>query len=245
FGGNVGIKNTNPTRDLEIGDGTGEAWIKLSSGPTSLAGLEFSGANMWKLERYADDTLRVTKMGVGHPIVIEPTDGNVGIGMVPASGYKLDVAGQIHSSSGGIVFPDGTTQTTAAATGGLLMRAIHTFKDCVVGGGLVHTIDEGKSICRFSGLPAGWTPYPTNWTTTTSVHCVDTKGAPQGWEPKYGTTECDTGGHSFADLPVESCTSVSTGQQCWYEGWFGANKVCGYVKTSTTCYATITERGGY
>jgi hypothetical protein len=28
-------------------------------------------------------------------------------------GYTLDVAGQIHTSTGGVVFPDGTTQTTA------------------------------------------------------------------------------------------------------------------------------------
>jgi len=43
--------------------------------------------------------------------------GNVGIGTTsPAS--KLVVAGTIHSTSGGIKFPDGTTQTTAAAGGG-------------------------------------------------------------------------------------------------------------------------------
>jgi hypothetical protein len=42
--------------------------------------------------------------------------GNVGVGTLPA--YKLDVAGQVRSSSGGFVFPDGTTQTTAALGGG-------------------------------------------------------------------------------------------------------------------------------
>jgi hypothetical protein len=38
--------------------------------------------------------------------------GNVGVGTT-APAYPLDVAGQIHSSTGGYVFPDGTTQTTA------------------------------------------------------------------------------------------------------------------------------------
>lgn len=40
-------------------------------------------------------------------------DGNVGIGET-SPGEKLSVAGTIESTSGGIKFPDGTTQTTAA-----------------------------------------------------------------------------------------------------------------------------------
>lgn len=38
--------------------------------------------------------------------------GNLGVGTTTPA-YKLDVAGQIRFSSGGFVFPDGTTQTTA------------------------------------------------------------------------------------------------------------------------------------
>jgi hypothetical protein len=41
--------------------------------------------------------------------------GNVGIG-TPTPGFKLDVGGQIRSSSGGFVFPDGTMQATAASS---------------------------------------------------------------------------------------------------------------------------------
>jgi hypothetical protein len=44
------------------------------------------------------------------------TNGNVGIGTTGPS-FKLDVAGQIRSSSGGFVFPDGTVQATAASGG--------------------------------------------------------------------------------------------------------------------------------
>jgi len=44
-------------------------------------------------------------------------DGNIGIG-VAAPATRLDVAGQVKSSSGGFVFPDGTVQTTAATGSG-------------------------------------------------------------------------------------------------------------------------------
>ena len=49
--------------------------------------------------------------------VLQPNGGFVGIGTTSPT-YKLDVAGQIRSSTGGFRFPDGTVQTTAAAGGG-------------------------------------------------------------------------------------------------------------------------------
>jgi hypothetical protein len=52
-----------------------------------------------------------TLMWTNHLFTVLGT-GNVGIGTTTPA-YALDVAGQIRSSSGGVVFPDGTTQTTA------------------------------------------------------------------------------------------------------------------------------------
>jgi hypothetical protein len=50
-------------------------------------------------------------------MVINMNDGNVGIGTA-TPGYRLDVAGEIRSSTGGFRFPDGTVQTTAASGSG-------------------------------------------------------------------------------------------------------------------------------
>lgn len=50
--------------------------------------------------------------GAGH-ILLNPNSGNVGIGL-PSPGQKLSVAGTIESTTGGVKFPNGTIQTTAA-----------------------------------------------------------------------------------------------------------------------------------
>lgn len=50
-------------------------------------------------------------------LLLNNPGGNVGIGTT-APGSKLTVAGLIESTTGGIKFPDGTTQTTAATGGG-------------------------------------------------------------------------------------------------------------------------------
>jgi hypothetical protein len=49
-------------------------------------------------------------------VIIKNGTGNIGIG-IPNPTRKLEVAGTIRSSSGGFVFPDGTTQTTATLRG--------------------------------------------------------------------------------------------------------------------------------
>jgi uncharacterized protein (DUF779 family) len=81
--------------------------------------------------------------------------GNVGIGTTGPV-YKLDVAGQIRSSSGGFVFPDGTVQITAAsARGKQKFTSNGTF-----------TVPAGVTTVWVSGSGAGggggggWSGYP-------------------------------------------------------------------------------------
>jgi hypothetical protein len=86
----------------------------------------------------AGDTMTGALQLPANGLVVNTTDlvvnvGNVGIGTAtPAS--LLEVAGVIHSTTGGIKFPDGTTQTTAgtvvgAGTTGLLIEP--TFPDVI------------------------------------------------------------------------------------------------------------------
>lgn len=57
------------------------------------------------------------QFGTGALLVLQQTTGQIGIGLGPIPGDKLSVGGVIHSTSGGIKFPDNTVQTTAATSG--------------------------------------------------------------------------------------------------------------------------------
>ncbi|MBC7419721.1 MAG: hypothetical protein H7328_03240 [Bdellovibrio sp.] len=66
---------------------------------------------------------------------ISRVSGNVGIGTT-TPGQKLSVAGTIESTTGGIKFPDGTVQTTSAASGAnnSMVTGYPDFITCVDGG---------------------------------------------------------------------------------------------------------------
>lgn len=54
--------------------------------------------------------------GIGDSVITEGNTGKIGIGTTAPSS-KLTVAGVIESTTGGVKFPDGTVQATAALTG--------------------------------------------------------------------------------------------------------------------------------
>jgi hypothetical protein len=89
---------------VTIETGTGDALVMTSAsnhtwriGPNSGAGLGFG---------VHDQTAGATRLKID-------LNGNVGIGTANPQN-PLEVAGRIQSSSGGFVFPDGSSQTTAA-----------------------------------------------------------------------------------------------------------------------------------
>ncbi len=135
--GRVGIGTTSPTETLHV-DGNVRAG-KATIGESDTNG---TGMTIRRLEpqvfpnppepRNADicyDGTRLSLLTGTTSSAPSPTHGlvidnlaRVGIGTVSPD-TKLTVAGMIHATSGGIMFPDGTTQTSAALGGGSLWQA--------------------------------------------------------------------------------------------------------------------------
>ena len=121
------LAGTNATEGLRVIGGKGGD----TSGSGQSAG---SGANLVLQAGDGGDALTGTSgrgglvtiqpgaAGVGSvsggfgQVLLAPGGGNVGIGVTDAAS-KLTVAGMIETTLGGVKFPDGTTQTTAAAGG--------------------------------------------------------------------------------------------------------------------------------
>jgi len=119
--GSVGMGTTTPSSRLEIaGNGFPLSFLTFNgTGGTNDTGLRFNtnGGVRWHFFNQGSTDLLTLRResNYGSPVIAaDYTSGNVGIGTSSPS-QKLTVDGTIHSTSGGIKFPDGTIQTTAAA----------------------------------------------------------------------------------------------------------------------------------
>ncbi len=150
-GGPVGIGTTNPTKPLDVfgdflmgGDGAqfegGSEYIQIRgrsdewhlgvTNTTSSTSTDFFISNS---SSSTDGTFHIEQ------------NGNVGIGTtVPAA--KLQVAGTVHSTSGGFKFPDGTTQTTAAAGSASGNTLDQAYDEGGAGAGAVIFADNGPVL---------------------------------------------------------------------------------------------------
>lgn len=92
----------------EVGVGT-----YSSSGNTLARTTPLSGSSTTPVN-FSSGTQTVFVTYPAEKVVIQSENGNVGIG-TSSPGQPLTVAGVIETTSGGVKFPDGTTQTTAAS----------------------------------------------------------------------------------------------------------------------------------
>ena len=115
---NVSVEGGLFTVSIDFGAGAmnGEArWLEIAACcPSSCSPVALSPRQELTPSPYA---LRASN-GVGGPNALHVlTTGEVGIG-TEIPGEKREVDGVIHAASGGVRFPDGTLQTTAATPGG-------------------------------------------------------------------------------------------------------------------------------
>jgi hypothetical protein len=127
--GRVGIGTSTPINQLEVvGAISNSSYLEVGTDLT----LDGSNVNLYSdIGSGGDDfTIESNKnlslaAGTIVALKIDQLTQNIGVGIAPNTS-KLAVAGVIESTTGGVKFPDGTTQTTAA-TGGATVDDVIAF----------------------------------------------------------------------------------------------------------------------
>ncbi|MEP7168513.1 MAG: hypothetical protein ABI855_04030 [Bacteroidota bacterium] len=108
------IQNTG-NASMNFKSATGNANILIERGTSAnSASVNYrtGGAASWQTGNINDNNFTINNVGVRASMTILKTNNNVGIGITSPT-QKFQVAGIIHSTTGGIMFPNATTQTTA------------------------------------------------------------------------------------------------------------------------------------
>lgn len=152
-------------------------------------------------------------------------NGNLGVGITTPSS-KLTVAGTIESTTGGIKFPNGTTQITAAVTSETdpQVGTLTNGKWCTSDGSAVHCTSDapgGGAVSLYGGIHTS-TQCVANYgllrNTVSGYLCQFTgNSCPSGWTrlSNWGVTvpgsgPCSTSSHEFSNISPEICQ-----YECW------------------------------
>jgi hypothetical protein len=175
----MGIGTATPTYKLDIkGVSDSNTIIRTDQiGINAWAGLRMdrNSVEKWFVGMSGgSDNLLLRRSASSNDLTID-TAGNVGIGTTSPS-QKLTVAGTVESTSGGIKFPDGTVQTTAAAP---------TWHQIISGEGrFVRVMNNYEAVLdRETGLV--WEESPSastySWSSAITYCRHKTLGGRKGW----------------------------------------------------------------
>ncbi|MFH1591849.1 MAG: hypothetical protein ABIB47_00575, partial [Candidatus Woesearchaeota archaeon] len=180
--GKVGIGITDPVAHLHVKGGSWTGVIQVDSsnvGESSGFGWRENNVRKWSLYNYAtNDALKLTNEGTT-TLVTVLQDGNVGIGTASPTS-PLQVAGIVHSTSGGFKFPDNTIQITAGGGG---------ITNIVAGQGLIGGGPSGEVTLNV-GSGTGITLAQNGL----SVDCTEVLGHYCGYDNDYCTGGTCLGG---------------------------------------------------
>lgn len=149
--GNIGIGTYSASEKLVVGSDLGEALsgnritIGNTTGPAALnIGTDINNRAFlfWDhVNKHLSIGTRIDEGQFGQTLILK--DGRIGMGLATPE-EKLQVNGIVYSMNGGFKFPDGTVQTTAAATNGLAFGTLDDAYDYGgPGAGRIITADAG------------------------------------------------------------------------------------------------------
>jgi len=166
--GSVGIGTTTPMGNLEVKDGLVLSGSGTEGGQITLLDGDRQGG--WEIDNagaMGSEMLRIYRDRGFNNISNEfnlKNNGNVGIGVGDPQ-QKLDVNGMIKTSAG-VMFPDGTTQTTAAAA---VVKSVNGLKDDVtIASGANVSIAASGNILTISSSGSGGFGLPYSGVASTS-----------------------------------------------------------------------------